>query len=738
MEHIELLNTKCFQGEPFRVWVVPTNHKYWTGLKDKQVCYLKHTCSLVEPLKTFSSKVSIAAFFKDRKDSPGLSTEQLKQWFNSWFLDVKERDFIIIFTNKNYFVIGEVLGPCQPLVKTDPLYMRYYRPVIWCDRSFDAKTILNAKKQPCFNSQQRRFIAQLQEPFFTAVLVSVLEQYANWQTPLISSLACRFKPEILNAINGDRYLQWRKFNQLHPLSLKVLKAFRETGNLPSLSKQVSQAQKQTSSAKPSKTEPKATSQTATLKSNELAPKANEQTNDLKPREITTSSTEQVDNVKPQVSCPEVSFSDTTFQELLSQASASLSHDVNNVTDYSLALKNLRSLPVPALPKSLQVPLNLLSALDIVANPERGSLHSSSFSENSSCVKKFSPKWIATHSKRMQYQVLKIMEYNAQNDYMPSTIKRASATTVDVAQPIDSLKQPDSPVATANANNDATNSSITTARVSSVATRATPVTPATLDTPPSANLEQVKILLWPQTPKEYEDSLAIAQSSDQPSDIAHSLSYELTPAPLLASDCCYQPIEGVFNDLNSETNLVANALVDPVYKKAFIPQNRTSRRFAGLGLKFKTLMLSKIQERLYHSFVEHNFVTLIGELIKAQGFNIQYESATTIGPILIASEGRLGAMSKSFCVQLYPSFESCTVSSLNILRGIMVQQSLDNALLVSWEGFSQDFKSAQAVDFLNFRLWDAQDIVEQFISFYPKLSEQMRSKVPLKRVWCLNL
>ena len=61
---------------------------------------------------------------------------------------------------------------------------------------------------------------------------------------------------------------------------------------------------------------------------------------------------------------------------------------------------------------------------------------------------------------------------------------------------------------------------------------------------------------------------------------------------------------------------------------------------------------------------------------------------------------------------------------------------DNGLLVSWGGFArQAEQEAKALHF-NVRLWGADQLLGAVLENYERLSADVRSTLPLKRVWAL--
>jgi len=65
-------------------------------------------------------------------------------------------------------------------------------------------------------------------------------------------------------------------------------------------------------------------------------------------------------------------------------------------------------------------------------------------------------------------------------------------------------------------------------------------------------------------------------------------------------------------------------------------------------------------------------------------------------------------------------------------------SADYGLLVSWSGFKKSVTMEIPKQFFKVRLWEAKTIIEEIFNNYDKLSDEIKTEIPLKRVWMLNL
>lgn len=74
--------------------------------------------------------------------------------------------------------------------------------------------------------------------------------------------------------------------------------------------------------------------------------------------------------------------------------------------------------------------------------------------------------------------------------------------------------------------------------------------------------------------------------------------------------------------------------------------------------------------------------------------------------------------------------------VNELQGVMSIHGADQGLLVAWGGLSKPARDALKTHGLRIRVWDATHIAEAVLRSCERLSDEVRSKLPLKRIWML--
>jgi restriction system protein len=68
---------------------------------------------------------------------------------------------------------------------------------------------------------------------------------------------------------------------------------------------------------------------------------------------------------------------------------------------------------------------------------------------------------------------------------------------------------------------------------------------------------------------------------------------------------------------------------------------------------------------------------------------------------------------------------------------MTTHGAEQGLLVAWGGLSKPARDALKNQHLRVRVWEASDVVDAVLRTYDRLPEEIRTKLPLRRVWMLS-
>lgn len=146
---------------------------------------------------------------------------------------------------------------------------------------------------------------------------------------------------------------------------------------------------------------------------------------------------------------------------------------------------------------------------------------------------------------------------------------------------------------------------------------------------------------------------------------------------------------------------------------------------------------QIARTLYAQFKGHGMERLVGAILKAQGFTTYEHGKGADGGIdLLAAPGVLGFGSPRVCVQVKSQDSPLDRPALDQLRGTMENVHAEQGLLVCWGGFKKTVYAELPRLFFKVRLWDQDDLIDQFLAHYDRFDAGMKAEVPLKQVWAM--
>ena len=130
--------------------------------------------------------------------------------------------------------------------------------------------------------------------------------------------------------------------------------------------------------------------------------------------------------------------------------------------------------------------------------------------------------------------------------------------------------------------------------------------------------------------------------------------------------------------------------------------------------------------------------LIREILEAKGFTVYHsKQGPDGGKDLLAAGGTMGFGSPKICVQVKTQDEPIDRPVLDQLGGLMNKVGAEYGLLVSWNGFKSSVEKERGNQFFRIRLWDSNDVINELFDNYEKLSPEIKTEIPLKRIWMLN-
>lgn len=146
---------------------------------------------------------------------------------------------------------------------------------------------------------------------------------------------------------------------------------------------------------------------------------------------------------------------------------------------------------------------------------------------------------------------------------------------------------------------------------------------------------------------------------------------------------------------------------------------------------------QITKFLAQNFQGHELATIVEKILRAKGFET-YKSppGPDKGVDILAAPGSMGFGSPKLCVQVKSGSSPVDRPTLDQLVGTMQNFRADHGILVSWAGFKSSVMKEQASQFFKVRLWDSDKIIEELLSVYHDLDDELKAEIPLKSIWAL--
>lgn len=145
---------------------------------------------------------------------------------------------------------------------------------------------------------------------------------------------------------------------------------------------------------------------------------------------------------------------------------------------------------------------------------------------------------------------------------------------------------------------------------------------------------------------------------------------------------------------------------------------------------------QVRQLVTQRFAGHSLSELVAAVLEAQGFTGVNQSppGADRGVDILAGVGPLGMDSPRLAVQVKTG--QAGVQEFRQLRGTMADFRADQGLLVAWAGFKGSVRTEARTSHFAVRLWDADDLLDEVFRHYEVLGSELRSRLPLTRVWAV--
>ena len=165
---------------------------------------------------------------------------------------------------------------------------------------------------------------------------------------------------------------------------------------------------------------------------------------------------------------------------------------------------------------------------------------------------------------------------------------------------------------------------------------------------------------------------------------------------------------------------------------------TETHYEGEVVDVETYTRDEISKHLIRKYKGHGMERLIGEILTARGYEVYHSpKGADQGVDLLAASGEFGFGGQKILVQVKTQDDPVGIEVVDRLVGTMRNYNAEHAILVSWNGIRNKVEAEKKSKFFEVRFWDRNDIIEELLKHYDKLSDQLRAEIPLKRIWTLT-
>ena len=145
----------------------------------------------------------------------------------------------------------------------------------------------------------------------------------------------------------------------------------------------------------------------------------------------------------------------------------------------------------------------------------------------------------------------------------------------------------------------------------------------------------------------------------------------------------------------------------------------------------------IAKLIIQKYKGHGMARLVEAILKAQGLTTYLSSeGPDKGIDILACGGAFGFDHPRICVQVKSGNNPIDRPEFQQLIGVMAEVKADQGLFVSWGGFKNTVYKEVPNKFFSVRLWGQQELIEQLLANYENLDHEIKSELPLKRIWTI--
>jgi restriction system protein len=144
---------------------------------------------------------------------------------------------------------------------------------------------------------------------------------------------------------------------------------------------------------------------------------------------------------------------------------------------------------------------------------------------------------------------------------------------------------------------------------------------------------------------------------------------------------------------------------------------------------------QVRKHITQTIAGHDLADLVGAIFEARGFSVDVSPPGPDGGVdLFMGSGPTGRESPRVVAQVKTG--QAGVDQYRSIFGLKESMNADQGLLVAWGGFKRTVKREARGQHFSMLLWDADDLIDALFEAYGSLRDDIRSRLPLKRIWVL--
>jgi restriction system protein len=153
-----------------------------------------------------------------------------------------------------------------------------------------------------------------------------------------------------------------------------------------------------------------------------------------------------------------------------------------------------------------------------------------------------------------------------------------------------------------------------------------------------------------------------------------------------------------------------------------------------GIDFEAAARDQITRVITLHFNGGSLTELVAAVLKARGYSTSKSCSGLDEGLILAGTGHLGFGSQRLCVKVLMTREPVDKPALDSLLESAAKNGAQEALLVSWGGFTEPAREQPASDFFRLRLWSRQELLDELTSCYGMFDDAVKAGLQLKPVW----